>query len=87
MRDLPPALVALNATVAVERLRSRQSQSESACSSTVVTQVLNPESAPPRSGITITLYRRWLKEMHLLVHHHKMYLFKEELNGRISNML
>lgn len=41
---------ALNATVAVERLRSRQSQSESGCSSTVVTQVLNPESAPPRSG-------------------------------------
>lgn len=50
MRDLSSALVALNATVAVERLRSRQSQSESGCSSTVVTQVLNPESAPPRSG-------------------------------------
>ncbi|XP_062377056.1 spindle and centriole-associated protein 1 [Sardina pilchardus] len=41
---------ALNATVAVNRLRSSQSQSESGRSSTLVTQVLNPDSAPPRSG-------------------------------------
>ncbi|XP_031440335.1 spindle and centriole-associated protein 1 isoform X2 [Clupea harengus] len=41
---------ALNATVAVERLQSRQPQPESGRSSTLVTQVLNSDSPPPCSG-------------------------------------
>ncbi|XP_076146762.1 spindle and centriole-associated protein 1 isoform X1 [Alosa pseudoharengus] len=41
---------ALNATVAVNRLRSIQSHSESGQSSTLVTQVLNPDSTRPHSG-------------------------------------
>ncbi|XP_036414615.1 spindle and centriole-associated protein 1 isoform X2 [Colossoma macropomum] len=41
---------ALNATVAVERLKSRQSQSDTIQSTTLVTQVLNPEPATSHSG-------------------------------------
>ncbi|XP_066502249.1 spindle and centriole-associated protein 1 isoform X2 [Hoplias malabaricus] len=41
---------ALNATVAVERLKSRQSQSDTSQSTNVVTQVLNPEPVSSRSG-------------------------------------
>ncbi|KAB5533236.1 hypothetical protein PHYPO_G00129490 [Pangasianodon hypophthalmus] len=41
---------ALNATLAVQRLKSRQSQSEADQSTTLVTQVLNPEPSPSRSG-------------------------------------
>ncbi|XP_071400370.1 spindle and centriole-associated protein 1 isoform X1 [Centroberyx affinis] len=47
-----PNQAALNATVAVERLRSRQSQSEEGKEehSTLVTQVLNPETTLNQSG-------------------------------------
>ncbi|TSK98446.1 Spindle and centriole-associated protein 1 [Bagarius yarrelli] len=41
---------ALNATVAVQRLKSRQSQSDSDQSSALINQVLNPETSPSNSG-------------------------------------
>ncbi|KAL2085149.1 hypothetical protein ACEWY4_018469 [Coilia grayii] len=48
----PQGQTALNATVAVERVRSRQAQEEPRPSSAtaLVTQVLNPASTPPRSA-------------------------------------
>lgn len=41
---------ALNATLAVQRLKSRQCQSEAEQSTVLVNQVLNPEPSPARSG-------------------------------------
>ncbi|XP_063062532.1 spindle and centriole-associated protein 1 [Engraulis encrasicolus] len=48
----PPAQTALNATVAVERMRSRQGQPQPrpASATSLVSQVLNPSSTPPRSA-------------------------------------
>ncbi|KAK3515533.1 hypothetical protein QTP70_024216 [Hemibagrus guttatus] len=41
---------ALNATVAVQRIKSRQSQSEADQSTALINQVLNPEPSPSHSG-------------------------------------
>lgn len=41
---------ALNATLAVQRLKSRQSQSEADQSTALVSHVLNPEPSPSHSG-------------------------------------
>lgn len=47
---LPPLSPALNATVKVQRLRSRQPQPEPEEHFTLVTQVLNPDPPLTRSG-------------------------------------